>query len=101
MPCWVAPSIAAELWGVPVEHVNEQVRNGSIECRQEEGFTFIDVAPEPRSPQPAEAERNNHPPTFVSISECPAVEPVTADQVSRCRSRADVARTRLKRSSVI
>jgi len=46
MSCWVVPSLAAELWRMPLEQVLKLVREGSVPSKEEEGFTFIDVAPE-------------------------------------------------------
>ena len=45
MSCWVVPSLAAELWRMPLEQVLKLVREGTVPTKQEEGFTFIDVAP--------------------------------------------------------
>jgi hypothetical protein len=63
MSCWVVPSIAAEIWGVSVDHVLEQIRTGAIASRQEYGFTVVDVAPS--SAEPPRASRR--PATFVTI----------------------------------
>ena len=45
MPCWVVPSVASEIWHVPVEQILQAVRGGQIPSKNENGFTFIDVAP--------------------------------------------------------
>jgi hypothetical protein len=45
MACWVVPAIAAELWGVTVNHVLAGMRDGSIASRHEHGFVFVDAAP--------------------------------------------------------
>jgi hypothetical protein len=45
MACWVVPAIAAELWGVAVNHVLSGIRDGSIASRKEHGFVFVDAAP--------------------------------------------------------
>jgi hypothetical protein len=45
MPCWVVPSVASEIWHVPVEQILQAVRGGQIPSKSENGFTFIDVAP--------------------------------------------------------
>ena len=45
MPCWVVPSVASEIWHVPVEQILQAVRGGEIPSKNENGFTFIDVAP--------------------------------------------------------
>ena len=45
MACWVVPAIAAELWGVTVNHVLAGIRDGSVASRAEHGFVFVDAAP--------------------------------------------------------
>ncbi len=45
MSCWVAPTIAAELWGVPVDHVLRMIEAGEVETLDERGWTFVNVAP--------------------------------------------------------
>ena len=67
MSCWVVPTIAAELWGINIQHVLAGIRDGTIASCAEHGFVFVDVAPashiyfRPRRPgQPP-------PPTFVPI----------------------------------
>jgi len=60
MSCWVVPSVAAELWGVPLAQVLEWVEGGQVAARVDEGFTVIDVAshgatagrPDHRGPRP-------------------------------------------------
>ena len=59
MSCWVVPTIAAELWGVSVDHVLDCVRNGQLASRREAGFTFVDIAPEATV---------NTPPTYTIIT---------------------------------
>ena len=73
MACWVVPSIAAEFWRVPLEHVMDQIRRNAVPVRRENGFTFVDVLPDP-VPQGAEK-----PATFVSAE--PDVE-VVEEQVA-------------------
>lgn len=45
MSCWVVPSVAAELWGVPLNQVLDWVETGQVAARVDEGFTVVDVAP--------------------------------------------------------
>jgi|SRR5688500_1789699 hypothetical protein len=52
MSCWVVPTVAAELWGVSVEHVIQCIRDGRLTCRSEAGFTFVDIAPETSTIKP-------------------------------------------------
>jgi hypothetical protein len=62
MSCWVVPTIAAEIWGVNVDHILQRVRDGNLAYRVDEGFMFVDVEP---PPQP----KIEHPPTFTVLSE--------------------------------
>jgi hypothetical protein len=65
MSCWVVPSVAAELWGCSVEAIHAGIRDGSIPMREENGWTFIDMAPQ--SPR-IEAPKAVKPPTFSVVS---------------------------------
>ena len=69
MSCWVVPTVAAELWGVPVEIVLERARSGLIHSKSENGFTFIDVAPGGESCHPPRGLRGPHPPTFTVVTQ--------------------------------
>lgn len=67
MSCWVAPSLAAELWGISIEQVLQRTRSGEVACCEDYGFFLVDVAPE----SPAiDIGRSAAPPpaTFVPIS---------------------------------
>ena len=54
MSCWVAPTVAAEIWGVSVQQVMERIAAGSFPCKVELGFTVVDIAPGcfPKPPRP-------------------------------------------------
>ena len=67
MACWVVPAIAAELWGVTVNHVLAGVRDGSIGSRQEHGFLFVDAAPGSYTYQRPLRPDEPRPPTFVAV----------------------------------
>jgi len=41
MTCWIAPALAAELWGVSLNQVMESVRSGGLECKTDCGFTLV------------------------------------------------------------
>jgi len=43
MSQWVAPSIAAEIWGVSVEHILAGVADGSILSYVDGQFLFVDM----------------------------------------------------------
>ena len=76
MSCWVVPTIAAEIWGVSVDHLLQQVREGKLAYRVDEGFMFVDVEP---PPQP----KVEHPPTFtvLSVAELEALRDAEEDYV--------------------
>ena len=44
MPSWVAPSVAAEIWGVSVDHILSGIANGSIPSFVDGQFLFVDMA---------------------------------------------------------
>ena len=73
MACWVVPAIAAELWGVTVNHVLAGVRDGSIGSRKEHGFLFVDAAPGSYTYHRPLRPDEPRPPTFV---------PAAADEVT-------------------
>jgi hypothetical protein len=68
MSCWVVPTIAAELWGVSIDHVLQQVRDGHLPHRVHEGFMFVDVAPHGGGCGIVKPAAMN-PPTFTALSE--------------------------------
>jgi hypothetical protein len=41
MPCWVAPAIAADMWGISVEQVMAGISNGAIPSRIDGSFLFV------------------------------------------------------------
>lgn len=45
MSCWVAPTLAAEIWQISVELLMSRIASGEIPVRDEDGFLFVDVAP--------------------------------------------------------
>jgi hypothetical protein len=44
MSSWVAPAIAAEIWGVSVEQILAGIANGSIPSYVDGQFLFVDMA---------------------------------------------------------
>ena len=68
MACWVAPAIAAELWGLDLDHVLGAVADGSIPSRKEFGFTVVDVAPNSATYQRQRRPEEPPPPTYVVVS---------------------------------
>jgi hypothetical protein len=45
MSCWVVPSLAADIWHIPLEQLWRRIRDGQIPTHEEDGFTFVDMAP--------------------------------------------------------
>lgn len=45
MSCWVAPTLAAEIWQISLELLMSRIASGEIPVRDEDGFLFVDVAP--------------------------------------------------------
>ena len=43
MSAWVAPSIAAEIWGVSVDHILAGIADGSIQSFVDGQFLFVDL----------------------------------------------------------
>ena len=68
MPTWVVPSIAADLWRVPLDNVLSQIQSGSIPAKFEEGFTFVDVDPYGSAPRARPTPRENRPSTYREVT---------------------------------
>jgi hypothetical protein len=68
MSCWVVPTIAAELWGVPLQQVLDGMKAGHIPFKDELGRSFVDVAPDSPKLQTPAAMRQPTPPTFTVVT---------------------------------
>jgi hypothetical protein len=69
MSCWVVPSLAAELWHMPLEILLRCMGEGQVLSKQENGFTFVDVAPGgPKLTRPM-TPPHLRPPTFTMAKE--------------------------------
>lgn len=75
MSCWVVPSVAAELWGMTVGQVLEQVRLGSVPTKTELGFTLVDVAPNSPCLPGGMREPAGPAKTYVKVGEQQAPQP--------------------------
>src|SRR4051812_34544737 len=62
MSCWVLPSVAADLWGVSLDAVLEQVRAGAVASKIDEGSLVVDVGPLAPPPPPADRPAAPAPP---------------------------------------
>ena len=77
MSCWVVPSLAAEIWQIPLHDLMKRIREGEIAVRVEDDFTFVDVAPHgPR------IERPNLPPEQRPATWTVANEPTPAQDAA-------------------
>ena len=77
MPCWVAPTLAAEFWRIPIEQLMRRIESGEIPVRREDGFLFVDVAPygsRIERPNRAPGERPATWVTIDTVEESPAAE---------------------------
>ena len=78
MSCWVAPTIAAEIWGISVQQVLRMIEAGEVTILKERGWTFVDIAP--GSPVLANREKPlTYTPVTVSDEELEALEDVLAN----------------------
>jgi hypothetical protein len=97
MSCWVVPSVAAELWNVPVEKITEAIQAGRMPSRSENGFTFIDVAPESPVLEAPRALRPPPPPTFRVVTREEIVA-LLGDELDESTEDAGVENWRIGRS---
>jgi hypothetical protein len=44
MSSWVAPSVAAEMWGISVQQVMDWIANGTVASYADGQFLFVDIA---------------------------------------------------------
>jgi len=68
MSCWVVPMVAAEMWGVPVDAVLQKARSGEVPTKTENGFMFVDVAPNSPRCDPPAGIRPSRPPTYTAVT---------------------------------
>jgi len=66
MSCWVVPTVAAELWGVSVDTILNRARAGDVPSKTENGFMFVDVAPDSAR---IEMPKSLRPPTYAPLTE--------------------------------
>lgn len=68
MSCWVAPTLAAEIWQISLDLLMSRIASGEIPVRDEDGFLFVDVAPYgPRLERPSRAPEHR-PATFTPVA---------------------------------
>ena len=79
MSCWVAPTLAAEIWQISLDILMSRIASGEIPVRDEDGFLFVDVAPYgPRLERPI--GRPEHRPAMCTPVEADAAELMVTDE---------------------
>jgi len=73
---WIVPSLAAEMWGVPLDQVIRGIQEGSIASRHEHGFVFVRWG-EHHEPQAAAPAMNNTVMAATAKADAIAVAPAT------------------------
>jgi len=68
MSCWVVPTIAAEFWGMPLEQVMQCINRGELTTKIEQGFMFVDVAPDSPIYAPNGLAPEDRPQTFTAVT---------------------------------
>src|SRR4051812_37789287 len=68
MSCWVVPTVAAEMWGVPVSAVLEKMRSGNFPTKPETVFAFIDFPPASPTVDAPKFQRPPRPPTYTLVT---------------------------------
>jgi hypothetical protein len=66
MGCWAVPTVAAEVWGVPLQTVLEAIENGSLLSRIDAGMVVVDV--HPMGIGAARRRVDQRPPTFSIVT---------------------------------
>ena len=97
MSCWVVPSVAAELWSVPVASIQARIRDGSLPSKLESGFTFIDVAPDSPVLETPKALRPPAPPTYRVVTH-EEIQALVGEMIDVDAEESDVENWRLGRS---
>src|SRR2546423_13253683 len=103
MSCWVVPSLAAEIWRIPLSEVMRRIDEGVLPVREEDGFTFVDVAPDgPRISRPS-LPPHQRPATFTPVADDPDEcedGPLDVEETSAPLGDWRAARTRAARSRI-
>jgi hypothetical protein len=70
MPCWVVPTVAAEIWGMSVDQILMKIDAGELDVRHERGWMFVDVAPGGEVITPVRRlPRSERPRTYTVVAE--------------------------------
>jgi hypothetical protein len=80
MSSWVAPSVAAEIWGISVAQVLERIAQGSLPSMVDGEFLFVDIAVDGfacTGPRPASAMESS----IVTAAELAALTYVPLEEI--------------------
>lgn len=80
MSCWVVPSLAAELWRMPLDQVLQRMKEGLVPTKREDGWTFIDVAPASPRLAARSLSPEQRPPTFTIVQSDDTPTPADAEE---------------------
>ena len=67
MSCWVAPKIAAEIWGLSLAEILALIAGGRLTTCIDGGFRFVRLPP--FSPSGQSLPREQRPPTFNTVEQ--------------------------------
>lgn len=81
MSCWVVPSLAADLWQIPLEHLMQRIRDGLVPVLREQGWTFVDVAPTSHQIQRPNLPPAQRPATYSVVAQEPEIDPITEAEI--------------------
>jgi hypothetical protein len=82
MSCWVAPTLAAEIWQISLELLMSRIASGEIPVRDEDGFLFVDVAPYGHRVERPNRAPHERPATFTAIEGDAATLMVTDEEAA-------------------
>jgi len=100
MSCWVVPTLAAELWRMPLDQVMRLVREGAVPSKEEEGFTFIDVAPNSPKLEPPILKPEHRPPTFLPAAHDDDIDVILVEAESEDEASDELGDWRAARARI-
>jgi hypothetical protein len=92
MSAWVAPSVAAEIWGISVNDVLAGIADGSIQSQVDGQFLFVDLG---RHGLPTSSPRQQNSEPLVSHEEIAALTftPIISEPEPSLSSEEEIADT--------
>jgi hypothetical protein len=79
LSCWVAPKIAAEIWGLPLADILGLIANCRMPMREDGGFRFVQLPPFSSHGQPLPV--GQRPPTFNAIDTSMNLETARGEEI--------------------